>query len=70
MGDLELGYTPHNLRVLIERSGQTQKAVADALGVGLRTLQNWMIADLGNSQHRDMPLVQWQLFLKTVAKTC
>lgn len=66
MDDLELGYTPHNLRVLIERSGQTQKAIADALGVGLRTLHNWLIADLGNTQHRDMPLEQWRIFLKII----
>ena len=38
----EPGYTPANLRALIERSGLTQPAAADMIGVNHKTLRRWL----------------------------
>jgi hypothetical protein len=55
----EAGYTPANLRALIERRGLTQKQAAEACGVAERTFRQWLVADLDAPGHRDMPLHQW-----------
>ena len=55
----EAGYTPANLRTLLQNAGLTQQAAADMLGVDGRTVRKW-VADLDNASHRDMPLAQWQ----------
>lgn len=62
----EVGYTPANLRFLLESKGWTQKQFADFLGVNLRTVGKW-IADTSIKNHRDMPLLQWQKALELAA---
>lgn len=58
----EVGYTPANLRHLIESKGWTQKEVAALLGVADITVRQWLMA-LDVKSHRDMPLKQWQKLL-------
>jgi transcriptional regulator with XRE-family HTH domain len=58
----EIGYTPANLRHLIESKGWTQKEVAALLGVADITVRQWLMA-LDVKSHRDMPLKQWQKLL-------
>jgi len=58
----EIGYTPANLRFLIESKGCTQKEVAALLGVADITVRQWLMA-LDVKSHRDMPLKQWQKLL-------
>ena len=55
----EPGYTPANLRTLIEARGWTQKQVAERLGVTERTLRNWL-TETDTQSHTDMPLAKWR----------
>jgi len=56
LSDFEVGYTPTNLRLAIEKLGVTQAALARLLGVSDRTLRQWLVEDLEAIGHRDMPL--------------
>jgi len=61
----EVGYTPTNLRALIESRGWTQKQAADACGVAERTLRGWLVEDIDSASHRDCPLRSWRKLLDT-----
>ena len=61
----EHGYTPANLRALIEARGWTQKQAAEACGVAERTVRNWLVEDIDSPNHRDMPLRSWRDLLNT-----
>ena len=58
----EIGYTPANLRYVLEQMGWTQKELAERLNVSLRGVQAW-VADVDKPAHRDMPVSQWQALL-------
>lgn len=58
----EIGYTPENLRHLINELNLTQAQAAQYLGVMPRSLQMWL-AETDKSSHRDMPLIQWRKLL-------
>lgn len=64
MTEFELGYTPANLRRIVEtlnKQGMTSKDIALALGASkYTTLYNWMIEDLENPQSRNMPQDKWR----------
>ena len=64
MINFEVGYTPTNLRLAIEKLGVTQAELARRLGVSDRTLRQWLMDDLEAVSHRDMPLKQWRRVLK------
>ena len=61
----EAGYTPANLRALIESRGWTQKQAAEACGVAERTLRGWLVEDIDSASHRDCPLRSWRKLLNT-----
>lgn len=61
--DLELGYTPKNLKLVRQNLGKTQKEIADALKVSLITVQRWEMAVNINS-HVDMPYKKWLEFIE------
>ncbi|SUA15967.1 MULTISPECIES: helix-turn-helix domain-containing protein [Neisseria] len=61
--DLELGYTPKNLKFIRQNLGKTQKEIADALKVSLITVQRWEMAVNINS-HVDMPYKKWLEFIE------
>ena len=63
MLDYELGYTPTNLRLVIEKLGVTQAKAAELCGVKERTLRQWLVKDLESGGHRDMPLKKWIVLL-------
>ena len=54
----EAGYTPANLRAVIQSAGITQAAAAALIGANERTIRKWM-APLESPSHRDMPLEKW-----------
>ena len=54
----ECGYTPKNLKALLNNVGLNFGQAADLLGVSYRTFQNWTY-DIDNKNHRDMPLIKW-----------
>ena len=62
MNDLEIGYTPKNLKFIRQNSGKTQKEIADALNVSLVTVQRWEMPVNVNS-HIDMPYKKWLEFM-------
>jgi len=64
MLNFEVGYTPNNLRLAIEKLGVTQAELARRLGVSDRTLRQWVVKDLEAIGHRDMPLKQWRKVLE------
>lgn len=63
MLDYEVGYTPTNLRLAIEKLGVTQAKAAELCGVKERTLRQWLVKDLDAIGHRDMPLKKWIVLL-------
>nr|DAD86549.1 MAG TPA: putative zinc finger/helix-turn-helix protein, YgiT family [Inoviridae sp. ct6Sz5] len=56
--NMELGYTPRNLRSIRKKYGLTQQAVADLLDVTISALQRWE-ADIDLKSHADMPIRKW-----------
>ena len=64
----ELGYTPVNLRALIEYMGCTQAQVAEKIGVSPRVLRKWL-TETDKVSHADMPLHQWRKLL-AIAQDC
>ena len=59
----EIGYTPANLRFLLESKGWTQKQFAEKMGVTLLTVARW-VADISVKNHRDMSHQQWLIALE------
>lgn len=55
----EVGYTPANLRFLIESKGWTQKQFAHKIGKAERTVRQWLNTDLLSRNHADMPHYLW-----------
>ena len=60
----EAGYTPANLRALIESRGWTQKQAAEACGVSGRVVRNRLVSDTASPNHRDMPLRVWRKLME------
>ena len=56
--NMQLGYTPRNLRSIRKKYGLTQQAVADLLDVTISALQRWE-ADIDLKSHADMPIRKW-----------
>lgn len=65
MQDFELGYTPSNLRKIIESKGWTQAHAAELLSVSDTTLRRWLMP-IKTQTHADMPYRHW-LRLLTIA---
>lgn len=64
MDKYELGYTPNNLKQIIEDCGLSQPAFAKEYGLPLSSLRKWLLSVDAN-HHRDMPLKRW---LELIAK--
>ncbi|HMU88707.1 MAG TPA: helix-turn-helix transcriptional regulator [Agitococcus sp.] len=60
----EIGYTPANLRFLIESKGWTQKQFAEKIGKAERTVRQWLNPDLLSRNHADMPHCLWLIALE------
>lgn len=54
----DVGYTPANLRLLLDRAHITQRRAAAMLGVNERTVNSWC-APIDRAQHTDMPTKKW-----------
>lgn len=65
--NMELGYTPNNLKALRQRYGLTQQATADLLDVKISGFQRWE-ADVNLKSHTDMPLKKWFELLQKLTK--
>ena len=59
----EVGYTPANLRFLLESKEWTQKVFAEKMGVTPLTVARW-VADISVKNHRDMSHQQWLIALE------
>ena len=59
----ETGYTPANLRAILEQRGLTREDVARLLDVKIRAVHRWCV-DTDNPNHRDMSLTHWRRLIK------
>lgn len=65
--DFELGYTPHNLRLIRKRYGLTQQQVADMTDTAnYRSVVKWETDLSSGAQRADMPLYKWRMLLDKV----
>lgn len=55
----DVGYTPNNLRFILNKASLTQRECAALLGVAPRTVQYWC-APIGVQYHTDMPTEKWE----------
>ncbi|UOO89484.1 XRE family transcriptional regulator [Vitreoscilla massiliensis] len=62
----EIGYTPNNLRTLIESTGLSQTAWAEENGYPLNRVQRWLMST-DKTSHADMQLADWE---KCLLKYC
>nr|DAU28532.1 MAG TPA: helix-turn-helix domain protein [Caudoviricetes sp.] len=62
MDNMELGYTPANLKALRQKYGLTQQQVADITGVALATAQRWE-ANPNQKSYANMPHTKWVILL-------
>jgi len=58
MADFEVGYTPTNLRLVIEKLGVTQAALSATLGVTPQAVRYWLMP-VGTKSRRDMSHEKW-----------
>lgn len=65
--NMELGYTPNNLKALRQKYSLTQQATADLLGVNISALQRWE-TDVRQKSHRDMPHTKWLALLNYIVR--
>jgi len=56
--NFEVGYTPTNLRLAIEKLGVTQAALATTLNVSPQAVRYW-IMPVGAKSRRDMSHEKW-----------
>ena len=56
--NFEVGYTPTNLRLAIEKLGVTQAALAATLGVTPQAVRYWLMP-VGTKSRRDMSHEKW-----------
>lgn len=62
---MELGYTPNNLKALRKKYGLTQQNVADITGSTLKSAQKWE-ASPSMSSFANMPHTKWLKLLKYI----
>jgi len=58
MTNFEVGYTPTNLRLAIEKLGVTQAELARLLGVSPQSVRNWLMP-VGTKSRRNMDHEVW-----------
>lgn len=63
--NMELGYTPNNLKALRQMYRLTQQQVADITGVALATAQRWE-ASPNQKSYANMPHTKWLKLLEYV----
>ena len=61
--NMELGYTPANLKALRQQHGLTQQNVADITGSTLKTAQKWETSP-SMSSFANMPHTKWLKLLE------
>lgn len=60
--NIELGYTPNNLKALRQMYRLTQQQVADITGVALATAQRWE-ASPNQKSYANMPHQKWLILM-------
>jgi len=58
LNDYEVGYTPTNLRLAIEKLSVTQAELARILGVAPQSVRNWLMP-IGTKSRRNMDYEMW-----------
>nr|DAK26341.1 MAG TPA: antitoxin [Caudoviricetes sp.] len=63
--NMELGYTPANLKALRQQHGLTRQNVADITGSALKTAQKWETSP-SMSSFANMPHTKWLKLLEYI----
>ena len=66
LNDYEVGYTPTNLRLAIEKLSVTQAELARILGVAPQSVRNWLMP-IGTKSRRNMDYEMWLKVLELLA---
>lgn len=56
--NMELGYTPNNLKALRQKYGITQQRMAELLDTNISTARRWETS-IDRTSHATMPYVKW-----------
>lgn len=65
--NIELGYTPNNLKALRQMYRLTQQQVADITGVALATAQRWE-ASPNQKSYANMPHQKWLILMGYIVR--
>ena len=65
--NMELGYTPNNLKALRQMYRLTQQQVADITGVALATAQRWE-ASPNQKSYANMPHQKWLILMGYIVR--
>lgn len=65
--NMELGYTPNNLKALRQMYRLTQQQVADITGVALATAQRWE-ASPNQKSYANMPHQKWLILMDYIVR--
>lgn len=65
--NMELGYTPNNLKALRQMYRLTQQQVADITGVALATAQRWE-ASPNQKSYANMPHPKWLILMGYIVR--
>jgi hypothetical protein len=64
----EYGYTPNNLKKVLDFLGWTQKELSLFFKVSEPTVRRWLHKELTSKSHADMPLIKWQILYDLALK--
>ena len=68
MIDLQMGYSPQNLRNIRQQYNLTQKEVAQIVGVSSwNSVSRWE-TDVTSTNHSTMPYLRWVVLLEQLSK--
>lgn len=59
----EVAYTPANLRKLLKDNNLTINKLSELSNIPVSTINNWLVSNLENKNHRDMPLQTWRAIM-------
>lgn len=65
--NMELGYTPNNLKALRQMYRLTQQQVVDITGVDLATAQRWE-TNPNQKSYANMPHTKWRVLLDYIVR--
>lgn len=66
--EMELGYTPYNLKAIRTAHNLTQTDVAKIVGTSQRMVMRWETDVENTSAHSDMPYAKWLVLINHISQ--